>query len=105
MNQTIFKRSFSGKVQALECHTIYPEWDNIISLKRGTKIRVRIPALDKEAVATVYYIQDMGSYANWQATKSAGSYDARTFEIKARPDTPIENFLPGMSVIYLGVQK
>jgi HlyD family secretion protein len=74
-------------------------------IKRGTKIRVRIPALDKEAVATVYYIQDMGSYANWQATKSTGSYDARTFEIKARPDTPIENFLPGMSVIYLGVQK
>lgn len=74
-------------------------------IRVGSKLRVKIPALDREAVVTVYYIQDMGSYANWQATKATGSYDSRTFEIKARPDSPIDGFLPGMSVIYLGVDK
>ncbi len=71
-------------------------------IKEGTKIKVRIPALDKETEMTVFYIRDLGTYANWQATKSTGDYDARTFQIKARPAAPIENFRPGMSVILLG---
>lgn len=74
-------------------------------MKVGSKVKVRIPALDKETTMTVYYIKDMGAYASWQATKATGSYDARTFEVKARPDEPVENFLPGMSVIYLGTEK
>ena len=41
----------------------------------------------------------MGTYAVWQATKAYGQYDAKTFEVKARPDGKIENFRPGMSVI------
>ena len=71
------------------------------NIKEGTKIKVRIPALDKETEMQVYYIRDMGTYANWQATKSTGDYDARTFQIKARPMKPIENFRPGMSVILI----
>lgn len=74
-------------------------------LTLGTKIDVYIPALDKKAVMEIFYIRDMGSYANWQATKSTGSYDARTFTIKARPARPIANFRPGMSVLYQGVHK
>ncbi len=69
------------------------------NIKEGTKIKVRIPALDKTEEMTVFYIRDLGTYANWQATKSTGDYDARTFQIKARPEKPIENFRPGMSVI------
>lgn len=68
-------------------------------IKVGSKLKVRIPALDKEATMTVFYIKDLGSYANWQATKATGDYDARTFSIKARPETPIENFRPGMSAL------
>ncbi|MDE6638101.1 MAG: HlyD family secretion protein, partial [Muribaculaceae bacterium] len=60
---------------------------------------------DKEEVMTVFYIRDLGTYANWQATKSTGDYDARTFQIKAKPENKIENFRPGMSVVYLGVEK
>lgn len=71
-------------------------------IRLGSKIKVRIPALAQDVEMTVYYVKDMGSYANWQATKATGSYDARTFEIKARPDRPVDGFLPGMSVIYLG---
>ena len=71
----------------------------------GSKLKVRIPALDKDTVMEVFYIKDLGTYANWQATKATGDYDARTFQIKARPASPVKNFRPGMSVIYLGVEK
>ncbi len=81
--------------------------ENIVGeLKEGKKIKVRIPALkDLRTEMTVYYIRDLGTYANWQATKSTGDYDARTFEVKARPENPIENFRPGMSVIYEGTAE
>lgn len=68
-------------------------------IKNGSTIKVRIPALDKTVDMKVFYIKDLGTYANWQATKATGDYDARTFQIKARPDKPIENFRPGMSAI------
>ncbi len=74
-------------------------------IKTGSVLKVKIPALDKEVDMKVFYIKDLGTYANWQATKATGDYDARTFQIKARPEKPIENFRPGMSVIYLGVKK
>lgn len=71
----------------------------------GTKLKVWIPALDKHVDMKVFYIKDMGTYANWQATKATGDYDARTFQVKCRPEKPIENFRPGMSVVYEGVDK
>lgn len=71
----------------------------------GTVLKVYIPALDIHTEMKVFYIKDLGTYANWQATKATGDYDARTFQIKARPDKKIENFRPGMSVIYEGVKK
>ena len=74
-------------------------------IRMGSRLKVRIPALDKETVMTVFYIKDLGTYANWQATKSTGDFDARTFQIKARPEKAIEGFRPGMSVIYESVVK
>lgn len=47
----------------------------------------------------VFYIRDLGTYANWQATKATGDFDARTFEVKMRPAHPIDGLRPGMSVI------
>lgn len=69
----------------------------------GTRLKVYIPALDMNTEMTVFYVKDLGTYANWQATKATGDYDARTFQIKARPEKPIENFRPGMSVVYKGI--
>lgn len=74
-------------------------------IKNGTVLKVHIPALDKTVDMKVFYIKDLGTYANWQATKATGDYDARTFQIKARPEKPVENFRPGMSAIYEGVKK
>lgn len=74
--------------------------DKLDSIAVGKKINVVIPALgNKQAQMEVYYIHDMGSYATWQASKAYGEYDRKTFEVKARPVEPIENFRPGMSVI------
>ena len=66
----------------------------------GKEITAQIPALgDKTVTLKIYYIKDMGSYAVWRATKATGGYDARTFQIKARPTQPVENLRPGMSVL------
>lgn len=68
-------------------------------IETGTVIKIRIPALDVVTDAKVFYIKDLGTYANWQATKSTGDFDARTFQVKARPVEKIQNLRPGMSVI------
>jgi HlyD family secretion protein len=69
------------------------------NIRNGSEIKVRIPALELDTVMKVFYIRDLGTYANWQATKAKGDYDARTFQVKARPEKNIDGFLPGMSVI------
>ncbi|MBD5207117.1 MAG: HlyD family efflux transporter periplasmic adaptor subunit [Bacteroidales bacterium] len=69
------------------------------NIRNGSTIKVRIPALDKTVDMKVFYIKDLGTYANWQATKATGDYDARTFQIKARPEKPVDGFRPGMSAI------
>ena len=69
-------------------------------LPMGKDIDVTIPALNNlQAKMSVFYIHDMGSYAVWQAAKAYGSYDSKTFEVKARPIGKIANFRPGMSVL------
>ncbi|MBP3289020.1 MAG: efflux RND transporter periplasmic adaptor subunit [Muribaculaceae bacterium] len=69
--------------------------------KLGSKIKVMIPAMNKqEAEMEVYYVRDMGSYATWRATKSTGEWDSRTFEIKAHPTKPLNDLRPGMTVVF-----
>ncbi len=71
------------------------------NLPVGKEIDVMIPALDQKHIkAKVYYVRDMGSYATWRATKSNGSWDSRTFQIKARPTEQVPNLRPGMSIVY-----
>lgn len=70
-------------------------------IKLGSTLKVKIPALDIETDVKVFYIKNLGTYANWQATKSTGDFDARTFQVKARPQKRIENLRPGMSVILM----
>ncbi len=70
-------------------------------LPMGKKITVMVPALGKKEIETeVYYIRDRGSYATWRSTKNNGSWDSRTFEIKARPTEAVEGLRPGMSIVY-----
>ena len=69
------------------------------NIRNGSDVKVYIPALEKDTVMRVFYIRDLGTYANWQATKATGDFDARTFEIKMRPAAPVDGLRPGMSVL------
>lgn len=74
--------------------------DLLENLTMGAEVQAIIPALEnKEVTLKVYYIRDMGSYAVWRATKVTGQYDAKTFQVKARPVEPVDNLRPGMSVL------
>lgn len=75
--------------------------DLLKDMPLGGEIEIMIPALDKKkAKARIYYSRDLGSYATWQATKSVGQWDSKTFEIKARTLDTIPELRPGMTVVY-----
>lgn len=66
----------------------------------GSEINVWIPALGSSTYkAKVYFINVMASYATWKPTKVSGEFDAKTFEVRARPVQPIANLRVGMSAL------
>ncbi len=74
--------------------------DLLKGLTVGTEFDAFVPALeDKEVKLKVYYMKDLGTYAAWKATKTTGQFDLKTFEVRARPVTPLQGLRPGMSVI------
>ena len=74
--------------------------DHLSHFKQGAVVEASIPALAKEKVKmTVFHMKDLGSYATWKATKTTGQFDMKTFEVKVRPEQPIEGLRPGMSVL------
>jgi HlyD family secretion protein len=75
--------------------------DQFHGLKVGQSLLGDIPALDKTGVAfTVYYISPQGDFATWRATRQSSGYDVKSFEVRARPQKRIDNFRPGMSVLF-----
>lgn len=75
--------------------------DLLSHVKVGNEVKAFVPALDNQEITLkVYYMKDMGTYAAWKATKTTGQYDAKTFEVRARPVQPVEGLRPGMSVIW-----
>ena len=73
--------------------------DFLKDFKNGENIKIEIPALGRTVDAKVYYINDLGSYATWHATKSTGQWDSKTFQVKARPVEDIPELRPGMTVL------
>ena len=75
--------------------------DLLSQVKVGNEVKAFVPALDNQEITLkVYYMKDMGTYAAWKATKTTGQYDAKTFEVRARPVQTVEGLRPGMSVIW-----
>lgn len=76
--------------------------DLLNDLKMGAEITVKIPALNnREAPLKISYIKALASYATWKATKTTGEFDAKTFEVRAKPVAPIKDLRPGMTAIIL----
>lgn len=75
--------------------------DQFNQLAVGQQLLGDIPALNLKSVKfEVYYISPRGEFATWKATRQSVGYDIRSFEVRARPATPIEHFRPGMSVLF-----
>lgn len=68
--------------------------------KMGTKFEAIIPGLDNQKVELqVKYVAAQGDYATWNATKSQGDFDMKTFLIKAYPVKKVAGLRPGMSAL------
>lgn len=65
----------------------------------GMKMTAYVPALDRNVELEVSYISVQADFATWSATRTQGSFDIRTFAVKARSVTDVENIRPGMSVL------
>ena len=68
-------------------------------LRIGTRMNGYVPALDSDVEFEVTYISPQADFATWSATRTQGGFDIRTFAVKAKPTTHIENMRPGMSVL------
>ena len=47
----------------------------------------------------MFFLGVLPDFATWRTTRGSQGFDARTFEVRARPAKPIEGARPGMSVI------
>jgi len=68
--------------------------------KMGTKFEAMIPGLGNQKITLeVRYVAAQGNFATWNATKSKGDFDMRTFLIKAYPVNKVKGLRPGMSAL------
>ena len=74
--------------------------DLLAAIRKGSIIPARFPALGmKEIPLKITYISVLGDFATWNATKTKGDFDMKTFEIHAVPVDQIQGLRPGMSAI------
>ncbi|MGQ1946291.1 HlyD family secretion protein [Geofilum sp. OHC36d9] len=74
--------------------------DLLADIRKGSIITAKIPALSMQEVELqVSYIAPLGEFATWNATKTSGDFDMKTFEVQARPTSKIKDLRPGMSAL------
>lgn len=73
--------------------------DLLGDMKMGEEMVVTIPALNQTATLKITYIKALASFATWKVTKATGQFDAKTFEVRAKPIMPIQDLRPGMSAV------
>jgi len=74
--------------------------DDFAGIRIGAPLDGTVPALGNKQVRFVIdIISPRGDYATWRATRQSSGYDVRTFEVRARPQSPVEGLRPGMSVL------
>ena len=84
-----------------DCHVVLNvREDYLPHFRMNGTFRGDVPALDLNGVEfRIYYISPLGSFATWQSTRQSGSYDMKTFEVRALPTDKVEGLRPGMSVL------
>ncbi len=74
--------------------------DLLTRIKMGTILEAKFPALGDDIVyLKVNYINALGQYATWHATKTSGDFDMKTFEVRAIPVSNINGLRPGMTTL------
>jgi HlyD family secretion protein len=74
--------------------------DHLQRFAKNAEFDAVLPALGNKTVRfKVFYSAALPDFATWRATRAGQGFDARTFEVQARPATPIEGARPGMSVL------
>ncbi|MBR2352869.1 MAG: efflux RND transporter periplasmic adaptor subunit [Alistipes sp.] len=66
---------------------------------KGRVVTLYVPAIDRYVEMCIDYIAAEAEFATWDATRTRGSFDVRTFAVRLRPNMPIANLRPGMSVV------
>lgn len=80
--------------------TLFVREDLMADVRMGSEIKATIPALgNKQVTLKVNYISPLADFATWNATKTSGGFDMKSFEIHAVPTSPVEGLRPGMSVL------
>ena len=74
--------------------------DLLAAIRKGSTFKAHFPALGmKEVLLKVNYINALGEFATWNATKTSGDFDMKTFEIHAVPVDKTDGLRPGMSAL------
>ena len=80
--------------------TLYIREDYLNRFKMGEKFKAIIPGLESnEYEFQVTYISPTAGFARFNATKTSGEFDLKSFEIEARPVNKIEGLRPGMTAV------
>jgi len=80
--------------------TLFIREDYLNHFKMGDTFRATVPGLEnRQFDFKVNYISPTGDFARWNATKTSGEFDLKSFEIEARPVSKIEGLRPGMTAV------
>jgi HlyD family secretion protein len=80
--------------------TFYLRENQLAGLTMGSRITLAIPALQgRQERFEVSYLAAAADFATWRATNAQGGIDVKTFEVRARPVSPVAGLRPGMSVV------
>jgi HlyD family secretion protein len=73
--------------------------DRLAGLKVGDRLTARVPALGREVELRVTTLAPLADFATWRSTSASGGFDLKTFEVRAKPASPVEGLRPGMSAV------
>jgi HlyD family secretion protein len=80
--------------------TLFIREDYLSSFKKGSIFKARVPGLENEEFEfIVTYVSPAADYARWNATKTSGEFDLKSFEIEARSFRKIDSLRPGMTAV------
>ncbi len=73
--------------------------DRLAGVRVGDRLVARIPALGCLVELRVTTLAPLADFATWRSTSGSGGFDLKTFELRAKPTSPVDGLRPGMSAV------